>query len=82
MASAECIFLIDFSSFDEILVHLKLQTCFVLPGLFSDELECILKIFSVCTDTIKSNKTIKLYCTHSDINSESYFHTPPIDLTN
>ena len=24
-----------FSSFDKILVHLKLQTCFVLPGLFS-----------------------------------------------
>ena len=27
--------LIDFSSFDKILVHLKLQTCFVLPGLIS-----------------------------------------------
>ena len=27
--------LIDFSSFDKILVHLKLLTCFVLPGLFS-----------------------------------------------
>ena len=24
-----------FSSFDKILIHLKLQTCFVLPGLFS-----------------------------------------------
>ena len=27
--------LIDFSSFDKILVYHKLQTCFVLPGLFS-----------------------------------------------
>ena len=27
--------MIDFSSFDKILIHLKLQTCFVLPGLFS-----------------------------------------------
>ena len=25
----------DFSSFDKMLVHLKLQTCFVLPGLIS-----------------------------------------------
>ena len=25
----------DFHSFDELLVHLKLHTCFVLPGLFS-----------------------------------------------
>ena len=28
-------FWIDFSSFDKILVHLKLQTCFVRPGLIS-----------------------------------------------
>ena len=28
-------FFIDLSSFDKILVHFKLQTCFVLPGLFS-----------------------------------------------
>ena len=29
------IILRDFSSFDKMLVHHKLQTCFVLPGLFS-----------------------------------------------
>ena len=32
--------LIDFSSFDKILVHLKLQTCFVLPGLISAITDC------------------------------------------
>ena len=30
--STPFIILIDFSSFDKIVVHLKLQTCFVLPG--------------------------------------------------
>ena len=29
------LFLIDFSSFDKIFVHLKLQTCFVVPRLLS-----------------------------------------------
>ena len=28
-------FMIDFSSFDIMLLHLKLQTCFFLPGLIS-----------------------------------------------
>ena len=30
-----CLFMRDFSSFDIKLLHLELQTCFVLPGLVS-----------------------------------------------
>ena len=29
------VYLRDFSSFDKMLLHLKLQTCFVLPGLIN-----------------------------------------------